>query len=71
MADPNHARLSAMFFHVWKTGQKGCYYLRSRPAASAVKTTVPVEMEAKAEAEADAAALCRRDNPEGCLMCSA
>ena len=60
MAEATHSKLSSMHFYGWKKGLKtGMYYLRSKPAANATQVTVPV---------ADA---CRRDNPEGCEMCSA
>ena len=54
------------------------YYLRTKPAAQAIQFTVDkskTETEnaaAKAAAELEAAkAACRRDDPEGCVMCSA
>ncbi|TPX32915.1 ribonucleoside-diphosphate reductase [Synchytrium microbalum] len=41
MADPNYGRLTSMHFHGWKSGLKtGMYYLRTRPAADAIKFTV-------------------------------
>jgi ribonucleoside-diphosphate reductase subunit M1 len=55
---PTHAKLTSMHFYAWKKGLKtGMYYLRSRPAAEAVKVTVPVDA-------------CRRDDPS-CEACSA
>ena len=63
MEDPSVAKLSSMHMYGWKKGLKtGMYYLRTRPRAKPIQVTVPVE---SAEALA-----CRRDNPEGCLMCS-
>ena len=63
MENPSLAKLSSMHFYGWKKGLKtGMYYLRTRSKAKAQQVTVPVE---SAEALA-----CRRDNPEGCLMCS-
>ncbi len=63
MENPSLAKLSSMHFYGWKKGLKtGMYYLRTRAKAKAQQVTVPVE---SAEALA-----CRRDNPEGCLMCS-
>ena len=60
--EPTHARLSSMAFYAWKKGLKtGQYYVRTRPAADAVKVTVPVSTPAPS---------CRRDDPE-CLSCSA
>jgi ribonucleoside-diphosphate reductase alpha subunit len=63
MENPTLAKLSSMHMYGWKKGLKtGMYYLRTRAKAKAIQVTVPVE---SAEALA-----CRRDNPEGCLMCS-
>lgn len=44
VAAPTHAKLSSMHFYAWKRGLKtGMYYLRTKPAADAVKVTVPVD----------------------------
>ncbi len=41
MAEPTYQKLSAMHFHGWKSGLKtGLYYLRTQPAADAIKFTV-------------------------------
>jgi ribonucleotide reductase alpha subunit len=41
MEQPNFGKLTSMHFHAWKRGLKtGMYYLRSRPAADAIKFTV-------------------------------
>jgi ribonucleoside-diphosphate reductase subunit M1 len=41
MAQPNAAKLTSMHFYAWKKGLKtGMYYLRTRPAADAIKFTV-------------------------------
>ncbi|GJD11552.1 Ribonucleoside-diphosphate reductase large subunit [Galdieria sulphuraria] len=41
IASPNIGKLSSMHFHGWKKGLKtGMYYLRTRPAAEAIKFTV-------------------------------
>lgn len=86
MAEPTHAKLTSMHFVAWKMGLKtGMYYLRTRPAADAIKFTVqtptksvPVEEKDKKEQEiknADGSTtfvsefVCRRDDPN-CLMCS-
>ena len=61
VAAPSHTKLSSMHFYGWKRGLKtGMYYLRTRPAADAVKVTVPVSK-------------CRTGENEesGCEMCSA
>ena len=44
VAAPTHAKLTAMHMHAWKRGLKtGMYYLRTRPAADAIKvTTAPI-----------------------------
>ncbi|RKP01419.1 hypothetical protein CXG81DRAFT_25913 [Caulochytrium protostelioides] len=44
IADPNYGRLTSMHFYGWKKGLKtGMYYLRTKPAADAIKFTVDVE----------------------------
>lgn len=59
VAEPTHAKLSSMHFYGWKKGLKtGQYYLRTKPAADAIKVTVPVEM------------VCKRNDPS-CEACSA
>ena len=73
VAAPTHAKLTSMHFYAWKRGLKtGCYYLRTKPAADAVKVTVPVEVAAAAQAAKAApdGPACRRDDPD-CLACSA
>jgi ribonucleoside-diphosphate reductase alpha subunit len=65
MEDPTVAKLSSMHMYGWKKGLKtGMYYLRTRPKAKPIQVTVPV---APTPEQVQA---CRRDNPEGCLMCS-
>lgn len=71
-----------MHFYGWKKGLKtGMYYLRSRPAADAIKFTVdqgklqdeeePDEEELKKQAENNMAAMvCSIDNKDACVMCS-
>jgi ribonucleotide reductase alpha subunit len=74
MEDPDLAKISNMHFYAWKQGLKtGMYYLRTRPRAKTASFTLDPALLAatKAQAESDAAAVCRRDNQEGCLMCSA
>jgi len=62
MENPTVAKLSSMHVYGWKKGLKtGMYYLRTRAKAKPIQVTVPVEEQVMA---------CRRDNPEGCLMCS-
>lgn len=44
MADPSFGKMTSMHFYAWKNGLKtGMYYLRSRPAADAIKFTVDAE----------------------------
>jgi ribonucleoside-diphosphate reductase alpha subunit len=67
MEDPTVAKLSSMHMYGWKKGLKtGMYYLRTRPKARPIQVTVPVSAPTEEQVLA-----CRRDNPEGCLMCSA
>lgn len=62
MENPTLAKLSSMHMYGWKKGLKtGMYYLRTRAKAKAQQVTVPVMSAQEA---------CRRDNPEGCAMCS-
>jgi ribonucleotide reductase alpha subunit len=66
MEDPTVAKLSSMHLFGWKKGLKtGMYYLRTRAKARAQQVTVPVAKPTEEQVQA-----CRRDNPEGCLMCS-
>jgi ribonucleoside-diphosphate reductase alpha subunit len=56
--NPTTAKLSSIHMHSWKSGLKtGMYYLRTRAKAKPVQVTLDPEV-------------CRRDNPDGCLMCS-
>lgn len=42
VAEPAFRKLSSMHFYAWKRGLKtGMYYLRSKPAAHAIRVTVP------------------------------
>ena len=44
MPNPEHKKMTAMHFYGWEKGLKtGQYYLRSRPAADAIKFTVNME----------------------------
>jgi ribonucleoside-diphosphate reductase subunit M1 len=44
LSDPNFSKITSMHFYTWKNGLKtGMYYLRSRPAADAIKFTLNVE----------------------------
>ncbi len=70
MEDPTVAKLSSMHMYGWKKGLKtGMYYLRTRAKAKPIQVTVPVAPKEPVYTE-DQINACRRDNPEGCLMCS-
>ncbi|NBX49807.1 ribonucleoside-diphosphate reductase subunit alpha, partial [bacterium] len=59
--NPTTAKLSSIHMYGWKKGLKtGMYYLRTRAKAKPVQVTL----------EPEAIQACRRDNPEGCIMCS-
>ncbi|MFN0188505.1 MAG: ribonucleoside-diphosphate reductase subunit alpha [Bacteroidia bacterium] len=46
IAEPNFAKLTSMHFYGWERGLKtGMYYLRTKPAASAIKFTVDKQYE--------------------------
>ena len=68
IADPNYAKLTSMHFYGWKKGLKtGMYYLRTRPAAEAIKFTVDQE---SINSQNMAAIACSLENREACEMCS-
>lgn len=59
MENPSMAKLSSMHMYGWRKGLKtGMYYLRTRAKAKPIQFTL------------DPVQACRRDNPEGCEMCS-
>ncbi len=72
MEDPTVAKLSSMHMYGWKKGLKtGMYYLRTRPKAKPIQVTVPVAQQLSTPVPTEEQVqACRRDNPEGCLMCS-
>jgi ribonucleoside-diphosphate reductase alpha chain len=46
IAEPNFAKLTSMHFYAWEKGLKtGMYYLRTKPAATAIKFTVDKQYE--------------------------
>ena len=71
MDNPTVAKLSAMHMYTWKKGLKtGSYYIRTRAKARPQQVTItPVLPQASMETMTEAE-VCRRDNPESCLMCS-
>ncbi|XP_048776929.1 ribonucleoside-diphosphate reductase large subunit-like [Ostrea edulis] len=82
IAEPNYGKLTSMHFYAWKLGLKtGMYYLRTKPAASAIQFTVDKtklkQPTGKSAAEQDiekattnmAAMVCSLKNKDDCLMC--
>ncbi|KAL2914362.1 ribonucleotide-diphosphate reductase subunit rnr1 [Polyrhizophydium stewartii] len=77
LAEVNYGKLTSMHFYGWRKGLKtGMYYLRSRPAADAIKFTVDKQALAKGEAKASeesdkmAAMVCSLENRDACISCS-
>jgi ribonucleoside-diphosphate reductase subunit M1 len=81
IAEPTYAKLTSMHFFGWKAGLKtGMYYLRTRPAADAIKFTVdqtallPMAEESASEsgtASRKGGLVCAYGpGGEGCLSCS-
>lgn len=70
---PDFTKLTNMHFYAWTKGLKtGLYYLRTRPKVKAIAFTVDQETAKSVQkAKEDAILACSRENPEGCLMCSA
>lgn len=73
-AEPTSAKLTSMHIYGWKKGLKtGMYYLRTRPAASAIQFTVDqdaLKKSAKSKKNNEDGPACSRNNPD-CLSCSA
>ncbi|CAM6111256.1 unnamed protein product [Calypogeia fissa] len=79
MESPNFGKLTSLHFYTWSKGLKtGMYYLRSRPAADAIKITVDsskvVETSSQQELEKTkekmAQMVCSLENKDECLSCS-
>lgn len=71
MAEPNYGKLTSMHFYGWKRGLKtGMYYLRSRPAADAIKFTVDKGALENEEEQNMADMTCSLENREACMSCS-
>jgi ribonucleoside-diphosphate reductase alpha chain len=80
MEDPDFKKIMNMHFYSWKKNLKtGLYYLRTRPKAKTMSFTLDPNLikreqlrEQQRDQKDDEAAIqaCRRDNPEGCLLCS-
>ena len=57
LKEPSFAQLSSMHFHAWRRGLKtGMYYLRTQPAADAIKFTLGTKQGAGAEPGAEQSA---------------
>jgi ribonucleotide reductase alpha subunit len=71
--DPDYTKLTNMHFYSWSKGLKtGLYYLRTRAKTKALAYTIdPETLKAMSKEKEEAVLACRRDNPEGCVMCSA
>lgn len=86
IGEPNYGKLTSMHFYAWKLGLKtGMYYLRTKPAASAIQFTVDktkltqtpkVKSEQETTKSAEnkqeqniAAMVCSLQNKDECLMC--
>ncbi|XP_031501485.1 ribonucleoside-diphosphate reductase large subunit [Nymphaea colorata] len=77
MDQPDHAKLTSLHFHAWSKGLKtGMYYLRSRPAADAIKFTVDASMLKDKPLTVDddietkmAQMVCSLENREECMAC--
>eukprot|EP00794_Sanderia_malayensis_P007579 gene7579-8418_t len=75
IGEPNFGKLTSMHFYGWKKGLKtGMYYLRTRPAASAIQFTVDKQslkgnVSQSTENENMDAMVCSLTNPENCTSC--
>ena len=71
---PNFAKLTSMHFYAWKKGLKtGMYYLRTKPAADAIKFTVqkqPEPVPTTAPTLQQHGVGCTIDDPDDCISCS-
>lgn len=82
IAEASYSKLTSMHFYGWKKGLKtGMYYLRTRPAADAIKFTIDPELLKQVNATSKEQAnnekimtpeqlVCSLENKEGCMMCS-
>ncbi|MHB9148047.1 MAG: ribonucleoside-diphosphate reductase subunit alpha, partial [Candidatus Amoebophilus sp.] len=76
LLDANFAKLTSMHFYAWKKGLKtGLYYLRTRPAADAIKFTLQKEQVLndtpvpQKKIEQQVSMVCDAENSEDCLVC--
>jgi ribonucleoside-diphosphate reductase alpha chain len=76
LIDANFSKLTSMHFYAWKKGLKtGMYYLRTKPAADAIKFTLQREAikstpDQTFVQEPDPSLSCDINSPEPCLVCS-
>lgn len=81
IAEASYSKLTSMHFYGWKKGLKtGMYYLRTRPAADAIKFTIDPELlkqvnvatkeQTNNKIMTPEQLLCSLENKEGCMMCS-
>lgn len=69
IAAPNIAKLSSMHFHGWKLGLKtGMYYLRTKPAADAIKFTIDPN-DTRSATTTTSGAACSILNGPDCTSC--
>lgn len=76
MAEPTFSKLTSMHFYAWSKGLKtGMYYLRTQPAAQAIKFTVDQEIQTEIQQVSSNVQStnisCSLDDPNGCESCSA
>ena len=79
ISEPSFGKITSLHFYCWKKGLKtGMYYLRSRPAADAIKFTVDVEklLNSSGFSSKNPAAFVNDENldpniDDGCVACSA
>ncbi len=74
METPTIGKLSSMYMHVWKSGVKTTYYLRSRPATRIRQTsTTSSKTESSPNETVDLSLAekiaCSLENPESCEAC--
>lgn len=71
LESPKTSQLTSMHFYAWKQGLKtGMYYLRSRPAADAIKFTVDMKKLKEAQIVPAAAQQVKEvKEEEGCVAC--
>lgn len=72
MAAPTTQKLSSLHFHNWRAGLKtSSYYIRSRPASSAIKFTLPVEEGSRGAGTSQRECVnAGEGEEEACIMCS-